>query len=193
MASDDQNAEWVYLRQHRSGYPDAIQYTRILNTGLNWQLYNGPGFTAAVEIPKNQWFHLRLELAGAQAKFYVSDMTKPALVMDDLKSGVEKGRVGLAVLTGATYFSNFEVRASPNAPWERHLPPTPPGTLTQWSLSPSYDALARQLERPLAASENNTIQWQDVEAEPPRLRVQPLRRNRLRTRPWDAVPGGIGK
>jgi hypothetical protein len=105
MASDDQNAEWVYLRQHRSGYPDAIQYTPILNTGLNWQLYNGPGFTAAVEIPKNQWFHLRLELTGAQAKFYVSDMTQPALVMDDLKSGVEKGGVGLAVLTGATYFS----------------------------------------------------------------------------------------
>ncbi|HET7498143.1 MAG TPA: hypothetical protein VFM00_07565 [Candidatus Eisenbacteria bacterium] len=137
MASGDQNAEWVYLRQHRSEYPDAIQYTPVLNTGLNWQLYNGPGFTAAVEIPKNQWFHLRLELTGAQAKFYVSDMTKPALVMDDLKSGVEKGRVGLAALTGATYFSNFDVRASPDAPWGRHLPPMPPGTLTQWSLSPS--------------------------------------------------------
>lgn len=167
MASDDQNAEWVYLRQHRSGYPDAIQYTPILNTGLNWQLYNGPGFTAAVEIPKNQWFHLRLELAGAQAKFYVSDMTKPALVMDDLKSGVEKGRVGLAVLTGATYFSNFEVRASPDAPWERHLPPMPPGTLTQWSLSPTYDALQRHLERPLSRAESDSMRWQAVQAEPP--------------------------
>src|SRR4029078_662239 len=106
VSGDSPNAEWVYLRQHKSGLPDAIQYTPILNTGLNWQLYNGPGFTAAVEIPKNEWFHLRLELTGAQAKFYVSDMTKPALVMDDLKSGVEKGRVALAVLTGATYFSN---------------------------------------------------------------------------------------
>jgi hypothetical protein len=43
----------------------------------------------------------------------------------------------------------------------------PPGTLTRWSLSPSYDALARDLERPLPASEIAAIRWQDVEAEPP--------------------------
>jgi hypothetical protein len=165
------NAEWVYLRQHKSGLPDAMQYTPVLNTGLNWQIYNGPGFTGAVEIPRATWFHLRLEVVGAQAKLYVKDMDKPALVMSDLKSGVQKGQVALAVLTGTTYFTNFEIRSTRDAPWERHLPPMPPGTLTEWNLSPSYDALARNLERPLAASENNTIQWQDVEAEPPGLVV----------------------
>jgi len=165
------NAEWVYLRQHKSGLPDAMQYTPVLNTGLNWQIYNGPGFTGAVEIPRATWFHLRLEVVGAQAKLYVKDMDKPALVMSDLKSGVQKGQVALAVLTGTTYFTNFEIRSTRDAPWERRLPPMPPGTLTEWNLSPSYDALARNLERPLAASENNTIQWQDVEAEPPGLVV----------------------
>jgi hypothetical protein len=94
-------------------------------------------------------------------------MDKPALVMDDLKSGVQKGQVALYVLTGATYFSNFEVRATPETPWERHLPTMPPDTLTKWSLSPSYDALARNLERPLSQQERDTIKWQDVEAEPP--------------------------
>ena len=150
IANDGANAEWVYLRQHKSGLPDAMQYTPVLNTGLNWQIYNGPGFTGAVDIPKDVWFHLRLEVAGAQAKLYVKDMDKPALVMNDLKSGVQKGEVALAVLTGATYFSNFEIRTTPDAPWERHLPPMPPGTLTKWSLSPSYDALARNLEHPLS-------------------------------------------
>ena len=87
--------------------------------------------------------------------------------MDDLKSGVQKGQVALYVLTGATYFSNFEVRTTPDAPWERHLPPMPPGTLTKWSISPSYDALARNLERPLTPAESDAMQWQDVEAEPP--------------------------
>lgn len=161
------NAEWVYLRQHKSGYPDAMQYTPVLNTGLNWQLYNGPGFTGAVDIPKDVWFHMRLEVVGAQAKLYVKDMDKPALVMNDLKSGVQKGQVALAVLTGATYFSNFEVRETPAAPWERHYPPMPSDTLTKWSLSPAYDALARNLEQPLSPSERDAIQWQDVEAEPP--------------------------
>lgn len=161
------NYEEVYLRQHKSGLPDAMQYTPVLNTGRNWQLYNGPGFTGAVDIPKDTWFHLRLEVAGAQAKFFVKDMDKPALVMDDLKSGVQKGQVALYVLTGATYFSNFEVHTTPDAPWERRLPAMPANTLTKWSLSPSYDALARNLEHPLSPSEIAAIKWQDVEAEPP--------------------------
>jgi hypothetical protein len=167
VANDGANAEWVYLRQHKSGLPDAMQYTPVLNTGANWQIYNGPGFTGAVDIPKDEWFHLRLEVVAAQAKFYVKDMDKPALVMNDLKSGVQKGQVALYVLTGATYFSNFEIRTTPDAPWERHEPPMPPGTLTKWSLSPSYDALERNLERSLTASESDAIRWQDVEAEPP--------------------------
>src|SRR5450432_3305660 len=167
IANDGANAEWVYLRQHKSGLPDALQYTPVLNTGLNWQLYNGSGFTGAVDIPKDVWFHSRLEVVGAQAKLYVKDMEKPALVMNDLKSGVQKGQVALYVLTGATYFSNFEIRTTPDAAWERHLPPMPPGTLTKWSLSPSYDALARKLELPLTSSETAAIHWQDVAAEPP--------------------------
>jgi hypothetical protein len=171
IADDGANAEWVYLRQHKSGLPDAMQYTPVLNTGLNWQIYNGPGFTAAVDIPRDVWFHLRLEVVGAQARFYVKDMNKPALVMNDLKSGVQKGQAALYVLTGATYFSNFEVQTTPDAPWERHLPPMPAGTLTKWSLSPSFDALTRDLERPLSVRESAAINWQDVKAEPPGLVV----------------------
>jgi hypothetical protein len=167
LTDNGANGERVYLRQHKSGQPDAMQYTPVLNTGANWQIYNGPGFTGAVDIPKDVWFHLRLEVVGAQAKLYVKDMDKPALVMNDLKSGVRKGLVALQVLTGATYFSNFDLRETPATPWERHHPPMPPDTLTKWSLSPSYDALARNLERPLSPSERDAIQWQDVEAEPP--------------------------
>jgi len=162
-----ENYEEVYLRQHKSGLPDAMQYTPVLNTGRNWQLYNGPGFTGAVDIPKDTWFHLRLEVTGAQAKLYVKDMDKPALVMNDLKSGVQKGQVALYVLTGATYFSNFEVRTTPDAPWERRLPPMPANTLTKWSISPSYDAAAHNLEHPFSPAEGAAIKWQDVEAEPP--------------------------
>lgn len=167
LTNEGANGEWVYLRQHKSGLPDAMQYTPVLNTGANWQIYNGPGFTGAVDIPKDVWFHLRLEVTGAQAKLYVKDMEKPALVMDDLKSGVQKGGVALYVLTGATYFSNFEVRQTADAPWNRHFPPMPANTLTRWSISPAYDALARNLEHAPSAPEIGTINWQDVEAESP--------------------------
>jgi hypothetical protein len=164
---DGSNYEEIYLRQHKSGLPDAMQYTPVLHTGRNWQIYNGPGFTGAVDIPKGEWFHMRLEVTGAQAKLYVKDMDKPALVMDDLKSGVQKGQLALFTLTGETYFSNFEVQTTPDAPWQRHLPAMPPNVLTKWSISPSYDGLTRNLERPLTRSESDAIQWQDVEAEAP--------------------------
>jgi hypothetical protein len=167
LADDGATAEWVYLRQHESGLPDAMQYTPVLHTGANWQLFNGPGFTGAVDIPREAWFHLRLEVAGAQAKLYVKDMDKPALVMTDLKTGLQKGGLALHVLTGAMYFSNFEVRTTADAPWERHLPPMPAGTLTKWSISPAFDALSRDVERVPAPAELAGIEWQEVEAEPP--------------------------
>jgi hypothetical protein len=180
---DGGNFDEIYLRPHKSGLPDAMQYTPVLNTGRNWQLYNGPGFTGAVDIPRNAWFHLRLEVVAAQAKLFVKDMDHPALVMTDLKSGIQKGQVALVDLLGVAYFSNFEIRTTPDAAWERHLPPMPPGTLTQWSLSPSYDALTRNLERPLSAAESDGIQWQEVEAEPPGLVVI----NRYRESPHPMV------
>jgi hypothetical protein len=166
-AADSRNSEFVYLRQHKSGQPDAMQYTPVLNTGLNWQIYSGPGFIARTEIPRAEWFHLRVEVAGAQARVFVKDMERPALVVDDLKSGVESGGLGLAALTGATYFSNFEVRTTAPQPWQRRLPAMPAGTIVRWELSPSYDALARNLEEPLRRSEIEAMPWQGVEAEPP--------------------------
>ena len=169
VAGDGRAAEWVYLRQHKSGLPDAMQYTPVLGTGLNWQLYSGPGFTGPVDIPKDAWFHLRLEVTGAQAKLFVKDMEKPALVMEDLKTGLQKGQVALAVLVGETYFSNFRIRPTADAPWERHQPAMPATALTRWSISPAFDALARDLEKPLGASEVVSIPWQEVEAEPPGL------------------------
>ena len=191
LDKDGNNYEEVYLRQHKSGLPDAMQYTPVLNTGRNWQLFNGPGFTAAIDIPMNEWFHLRLAVTGAQAKLYVKDMDKPALVMDDLKSGNQTGQVALYTLTGETYFSNFEARTTPDVAWQRHLPPMPSNTLTKWSLSPTYDALNRNLERPLTPSESAAIQWQNVEAEPPGFVV--LYRYRQAPHPMVTFQGDFSK
>jgi len=167
IAPDDANAEWIYLRQHKSGLADAMQYTPVLNSGLNWQIYSGPGFIGPVDIPKNEWFHMRLVVTGAQARLYVKDMEKPALVVNDLKSGIQKGKVALAVLTGATYFSNFEVTETQPVGWERRPPAMPAGTIADWKVSPAFDALERDLERPLTAQENTQIKWEDIQAEPP--------------------------
>jgi hypothetical protein len=171
----DGNGEEVYLRPHKTGLDDAQQYAPILNGTAPWQIYNGPGFTRAVVIPKDAWFHVRLEIAGAQAKLYVGDMRQPSLIMNDLKSGIRKGGVGLE----GTYFSNFEIRETAPVVWERHEPPMPAAAITKWSLSPSLDGLERDVERPLPKSEAAAMKWQDITAEAPGFVVI----NRYRTGP----------
>jgi hypothetical protein len=157
------DAEEVYLRPHKTGLNDAQQYTPVFKGTAAWQIYNGPGFTAAVDIPRNVWFHVRLVIAGAQAKLYVGNMAVPSLLTSDLKSGLRKGAVGF---TGV-HVSNVEIRRMSPAPWERHEPEMPATTITKWSLSPSMDALEHDLERPLSNSEADSMMWQEVTAEPP--------------------------
>ena len=164
-AQPNGDGELVYLRPHKTGLDDAQQYTPIFSGSSVWQIYNGTGFTAAVDIPKDVWFHVRLVIAGAQAKLYVSNMDVPSLVMGDLKSGIHKGAVGLK--DGTFYVSNFEIRETPPVKWERHEPEMPAATITRWALSPSLDANVRDVERPLSKSEREGMKWQDVTAEPP--------------------------
>jgi len=159
----DGNGEGVYLRPHKTGLNDAQQYAPVLHGIAPWQIYNGPGFTRAVDIPRGVWFHVRLEITGAQAKLYVHDMRQPSLVMNDLKSGIRKGGVGLE----GTYFSNFEIHETPPVAWQRHEPAMPAATITKWSLSASMDALERNLERPLSKSEAAAMKWREITAEPP--------------------------
>ena len=87
------DGEQAYLRPHKTGLNDAQQYSPMFKGTGAWQIYNGPGFTAAVDIPRDVWFHVRLVIAGAQAKLYVSNMDVPSLVMNDLKSGMRQGGV----------------------------------------------------------------------------------------------------
>ncbi len=51
IAHDGADFEEVHLRQHKSGAPDAMQYTPVLHAGRNWQIYNGPGFTGPWRSP----------------------------------------------------------------------------------------------------------------------------------------------
>ena len=59
------NGEHVYVRPHRAGlYPDAVQYAPRFNGIGGWQLFNGTGYTAPVELPADEWVHLKLEVRG---------------------------------------------------------------------------------------------------------------------------------
>jgi sugar lactone lactonase YvrE len=139
----EENYERLYIRPHRSPlYPDAVQYTPVINRVAGWQLYNGEGFTAGAEIAENEWLHLKLEYKGSQARFFLNDMEEPALVMHELKHGVSRGSVGvLGPANGTACFSNFRYRTDEDLAFDD--PPaveTPPGTIADWEISRTYPA-----------------------------------------------------
>ncbi len=88
------------------------------------QYFSYPGYTfayfrergiadyeAKADIEMDEWIHLKAEVEGASAKFYVDDMETPALVVDKMFGGADlRGGVGLYVDNGTEgNFKNLTV------------------------------------------------------------------------------------
>jgi hypothetical protein len=166
--SSDNEFERIYLRPHRAGhYPDAVQYTPTFNGMEAWQLYNGPGYTAACELSPDTWIRLRLEFRDAQARLFIGGNRTPALVVQDLKHSPVHGTIGLdAPRDGGAYFSRFSYHEDaalefPAAPAQRILP----GTITHWELSRVFKASAVDMERTLEQQKLQEPRWEPVESE----------------------------
>jgi len=72
-----------------------------------------PGqYESYVDVMPDEWIHLRVEVSGATARFYVGTATQPALIVNDLKRGSgAHGTVGLWVDNGTDgHFRNLSVR-----------------------------------------------------------------------------------
>ena len=166
MQSED-NFERFYVRTHRASlYPDALQYTPINNGITSWQLYNGDGFTAEVDFPPNQWMHIKLEILGKQARVYVDNAVKPALVIHDLKHGGSKGSIGI-MAEGAAYFSNFQYTITDDLQFEPPpLVDTVPGVITDWELSHAFKLNDTDMAEYPTQQLLSMVQWREVSSEP---------------------------
>ena len=130
-----ENYERFYIRPHRSNlYPDVFQYTPVINGGAGWQLYHGEGYTAGGNTPRDRWFHVRMEIMGKQARVFIDNAERPALIINELKHGVSKGTIGvMGPADNTSYFSNF--MCTKDAELKFDPPPqveTPPGILSSW-------------------------------------------------------------
>lgn len=164
-----ENYERFYIRPHRSPlYPDALQYMPVVNGVSCWQLYNGDGYTAGTNIPLNQWIHLKMEISGKQARVYLGDTKRPALVINDLKHEVSKGEIGLYGPRDKTaYFSNFKYSIDNTLKFEPAPKiETPPGMITEWQLSQIFKAFQIDRERYPDEQELAKVAWQKVGIEP---------------------------
>jgi hypothetical protein len=120
-AAADGEYEEVYLRPHKSGLPDSVQYAPVWQDRSSWQLYHGPGATAAISFEPGVWTHVRVVFAGRHAALFVKNMEKPALVVPRLARDPKPGYISFGGLLPAgvpgagpiARFSNIVVRPGP--------------------------------------------------------------------------------
>jgi hypothetical protein len=94
-AADAATYEKVYVRMHKSGSPDAVQYTPVFNGITSWQLYGPPDYWGTTTFDAAAWTTLRVEVCGQQARVYVGDDVEPALTVLDVRHPVRAGQIGL--------------------------------------------------------------------------------------------------
>jgi len=162
------NAENIYIRPHTIGLsPDALQYTPIFNTEACWQLYNGDGFTSGIDMPLNEWVHIKLEVSGSQARVYIGDTETPTLKIDYLKHGISKGGIVLtSPPNGSTFFSNFKIDKTVKLNFEApQREDTPPGMILDWEISQPFKYSQIDLEKTPSQQGLENLNWQKVACE----------------------------
>ncbi|MVM36845.1 hypothetical protein GO730_02765 [Spirosoma sp. HMF3257] len=166
---DTDNFEHLYLRPHRVGNPDAIQYIPIFNGHDSWQFYYGDGYSTTVTYPMNAWVHIKLVVRDTQAEVYIGSSTEPSLVIHQLKREPKPGRISLE--NGApvtTHFANFQYTKTDTPPMSGKFKPEAapqPGTLLNWQVSSTFDEKLLQTDYLIPQALANRLTWSNLTAE----------------------------
>jgi len=166
---DDANCEEFYVRPHKSGQPDALQYSPVINGLSAWQLYYGDGYTNTWKLPVNTWIHIKLEVKGTQARVFIGEEKNPAMVIPELKRGLSKGGLGLKVTgpSGLAYFSDFRYRRDDALKFDSPVEiKAPLGMISEWELSQSYAYNLVDMERYPGQDMLASVEWKKVNSEP---------------------------
>jgi hypothetical protein len=103
---DMANYELAYAVPHASGQWDALQYDPVFHGSNTWQVYHGPAYQRATQVPTGNWFRLRADFRGQRAAFSVDG--QPPLVVENLARPVKEGMIGLWTFRPA-YFCDLRI------------------------------------------------------------------------------------
>jgi hypothetical protein len=91
--ADVVNFELVYAVPHVSGQWDALQYDPVFHGSNTWQVYHGPSYQRATQVPTGRWFRLKVDFFGDRAAVSVDG--RPPLVVEKLAHPTTAGLFGL--------------------------------------------------------------------------------------------------
>lgn len=171
-AQEDGSQEYFYIRKHKSGEPDAGQYTPVRNGLTSWQIYTDRNAIAPFAFTHEGWNRFKMVVAHDTADIYFNGSPTPVLHIPDLASDNGSGRLGFNASgpNGEIRITNLVVRPLGtgeaivgNSTTDRAAPP---GTVGSWTVSARFaeDAIAGQMTLPAGLAALPSLGT--VEAEP---------------------------
>jgi Concanavalin A-like lectin/glucanases superfamily len=117
VADDPLRGDLFYIRPVNARADDqlarnhAVQYMAYPDNGWRKLRTETPGlYESYTDMEPGAWTHIKIVVSGTKAKLYVNGAQQPALVVNGLKSGVQRGKLALWSYTSTEgYFSGLKV------------------------------------------------------------------------------------
>ena len=108
--STNRMSEDVYFRVEGNERPGTVQY--YPHGKLKQEELHRPPYEEPIRLIKQkEWFHVRVQVSGRQARVFLDGKEKPVLVVDELLHQHRTGSVGLRSWGGA--FANLVITTKP--------------------------------------------------------------------------------
>ena len=145
VGDDPGDYEYFYLRKHKSGLPDAGQYTPARGGLTSWQIYSDTNAMAPLAFTYDGWNRIRFVIADDKADIYFNGSPMPVLHIPDLATDRGNGGVGFRTSgpNGVLRIANLTIRDL--APGEgivgtpSDVPAPPDGVIARWRVSKGFD------------------------------------------------------
>lgn len=142
--SDDGDAEYFYIRQHKSGLPDAGQYTPMRGGLTSWQIHSDGNSIAPFAYTYDGWNRIKFVIANDKADIYLNGGVEPILHVPDLATDRGTGGVGFRTSgpNGRIRISDLTIRPLQSGEGivgtPKEVSPPPAGVITSWQVSQSF-------------------------------------------------------
>lgn len=117
-SADGSRFENIYLRPTNGRADDqlrrnhSVQYASLPDyPWYRLRAESAGKYESYADLIPDEWIHMRIVVRGRRAALFVNDAPQPCLIVNDLKTGTVKGKIGLWIGPGTRgYFSNMVVR-----------------------------------------------------------------------------------
>src|SRR6185295_871510 len=145
---------------------DATQYTPVFNGSAAWQLYYGEGYGGAFPFRFNEWHHVKIELHGLQAEFYIDDSL--VIKVKELLTGWKAGKIAITAEGAPLRVANVQYTIKQgSAPTPTPVPANGTGgVITKWQVSNVLKRTIFEKQYQLTPDIKSNLNWTTQNGEP---------------------------